>query len=237
MRYWTVTLVLAMTVTACGGSDNMESSTDKAETARKILGSARDQLGAVESFATIRAEANVVGPNSEFVTIVWSGRDGRARMEQSGGFAVGVHPGGNWRIDSATGRVEPLDDPMLAFLRGHELHAAVLVPESRYHSPEFSGDVEFGDQLALAVSLKDNLGDTMFAYFSAVDTVPLGFRLTQPDPDVDVTLGGWKRQQNLLVFTRAIITQGDEEYRYEYVDIQLNNVPDSVFAAPTDGFE
>ena len=52
------------------------------------------------------------------------------------------------------------------------------------------------------------------------------------DPDVVVTLSGWESFQNLLLFTRAVFSQGDEEFRYEYTDIQLNNVPDDVFVPP-----
>ncbi|MDH3216418.1 MAG: hypothetical protein OEN01_09030, partial [Candidatus Krumholzibacteria bacterium] len=55
---------------------------------------------------------------------------------------------------------------------------------------------------------------------------------TQPEPDVIVTLGGWEWRQDLFVFTRATIAQGEEDFYYDYIDIQMNNVPDSVFVAP-----
>lgn len=235
-RTWTIPLALGLLVTACDGSARDERTTESATTARTILEAARNRLGgaAVDSFNTVRAEAKVEGPDMTFVTIIWSARDGRARMEQSEGFTAGTHPAGNWMIDGSTGRVEPLDDLTLAFVRGHELHAAVWVPESRYQDPEFVGVAEFDDRQALTVSLTDHLGKSLLAYFSAVDTMPLGFRMLQPDPDVFVTLDGWERRGNLLVFTRALFSQGDEEFQYEYVDIQLNEVPDSIFVAPSD---
>lgn len=234
-RTWTIALTLTVLVLACDDSGRNESSTDAAVKAQKILEAARNRLGgaAVERFKTVRAEAKVESPNTEFVTVVWSARDGRARMEQTGGFTAGAHPAENWRIDGATGEVVPLDDRTLAFVRGHELHAAVLVPESRYHDPEFIGGAEFGEQQALVVSLLNQLGDSVFAYYSAADTVPLGFRMMQPDPDVVVTLGEWEWREDVLVFTHATFLQAEESFRYEYVDIQFSEVPDSVFMAPS----
>lgn len=56
--------------------------------------------------------------------------------------------------------------------------------------------------------------------------------LAHPEPDILVTLGGWEWYQDLLVFTRAQFARGENKFHYEYVDIRLNDVPDSVFVAP-----
>ncbi len=204
------------------------------DSALAILRGARRALGgaaAVRAISTIRAEATVDGPTSRFVTVVWSARDGRARMEQSTGFAGGAHASGDWRLDRESGAMTSMDPRGLAFVRGHELHAAVLFPESRYVDPRLLDRGDFAGQPAHVIEFTDGLGEPVFGYYAVADTLPLGFRVTHTDPDVIVTLGGWEARGSVRAFTTASFTQGEEIHEYSYVDIGLNGVPDSVFLA------
>lgn len=203
-----------------------------ADSAMAILRGSRRALGgaaAVRAVSTLKAEADVVGPTRDFVTVVWSGRDGRARMEQSQGFVGGVHPSGDWRIDGESGAGTSLDAEALAYVRGHELHAAVLFPESRYRDPRPAGKADFAGQPASVIRFTDGRGEPVLGYYSARDTLPLGFRVTYTDPDVVVTLGDWETRGPVRVFTGATFRQGDETYEYSYVDVRLGGVPDSIF--------
>jgi hypothetical protein len=231
MRYaaW---IPIALTLAGCARADRTQVQ-DPTHLAAEIQRGAQNAVGgaaAVRNWNSIRAEAQVEGPESEFVTTVWSARDGRARMQQSDGPVLASHPDGDWQLEPATGSVKPLGAELLAFLRGHELHAAVLAPASRYLGAAFDGEVTFADQRALAVSMADSLGNSVVAYFAATDSLPLGFRMMEPDPDVVVMLSEWQSFGELRLFTRALFTQGQEEFRYTYTDIRCNDVPDSVFA-------
>lgn len=204
------------------------------DSTQAILRGSRRALGgiaAVRAVSTLRAEAGVVGPAYDFVTIVWSARDGRARMEQSTGFAGGAHPSGEWRLDRESGAVADLDPEGLAYVRGHELHASILFPESRYSDPRLVGQEDFAGRRAHVIRFTDGLDEPVLAYYSTADSLPLGFRVTHTDPDVIVTLDDWETHGSVRLFTRATFTQGEEAHEYSYVSIRLNGVPDSVFAS------
>ena len=218
------------------GLSSCRDSEPSASDVESLLAAARQRLGgdeAVRNFESIRTIANVTGPTSEFTTGVWSARDGRARMEQTGGFVAGVHPTGNWLIDPATGGSIPLPDPTLAFIRGHELHAVVLAPESRYDSLAIQDTTTFSGVRAIPVLMQSPLDADAVAYYSMADSLPLGFRMLASNPDVVVTLDDWDYRDGLLIFTTAVFKQGEEEYRYDYVEVSLVTLADSVFRAPT----
>jgi hypothetical protein len=187
---------------------------------------------AIGAISTLRAEARVEGPNYQFTTTVWSARDGRARLEQSSGLVTGLHPSGDWHLDVDSGLVTPLDAEYKAFVRGHELHAALLFPVGRYHDPRYTGNEDFAGQRAIVIEFSDEFDNPVYFYFSAADMRPLGLRIADQDPDVVVTIGDWKVREDVSVFTSATFEQGGEIFRYSYIAIEFNSVPDSMFAAP-----
>lgn len=197
----------------------------------KILAGAKHSIGggAVDAVETIRAQAVVQGPRGQFVTVVWSARDGRARMEQSGGFVAATHPSGAWRLDARTGEAVELDPEILSMVRGHEVHMVMMAPLTRYVKPKAAGEVEFGEKKALAVEFSDSFDDRVLAYYAVADTAPLGLRLTHPDPDVFVTFDDWTLVEGVRLFGKAEFTQGAESFQYRFTDLELNAVDDSVF--------
>jgi hypothetical protein len=139
---------------------------DASVAAWRVLEGARRALGgdAVDSVETIFSCADVEGPHSENVTMIWSARDGRARMEQSGGFIGVERADDGWQFDPDTGERTPLDAGTRFFIRGHELHAAALFPLTRYAAPRFAGEDVFRGTPALAVVFEDDLGDSVVAW-------------------------------------------------------------------------
>jgi hypothetical protein len=223
-------MIVCAVLLGCAGTEKAGS-----EFSGKIIAGAERRLGgaaAIDAVSTLRAEAAVEGPGSRFTTTIWSARDGRARMEQSGGLVTVLHPSGDWHRDVDSGLVTSLDADHKALVRGHELHATVLYPESRYRNPRFAGRADFSGQRALVVEFRDSFDDPVCFYFSASDTLPLGLRITHQDPDVTVTFGDWEAREGLFLFTSAAFEQGGEVYRYSYVAIDFNSVPDSMFASP-----
>lgn len=180
----------------------------------------------------VMARATVSGPSGPFETTVWSARDGRARMQQTTGFTAGVDRDTGWRWNTDTRSVSPLDSQDRRYLRGHELHAHVFFAEVRLADPVFTGRTVWDGDSALVVRFHDEADDTVFGAFSARDTLPLGLQVTSTDPDVFIRYDDWEWRGGIRVFTMAEFRQGFEIFRYEYTDIALGNVADSVFRPP-----
>ena len=201
----------------------------------KILAGAYRALGgtdAVEAIITWTARAQVTGPSSEFETLIHSARDGSVRMEQSIGFLAGSHTAGGWQVDRTTGDITPIETATLAYVRGHELHATVLMAGHRSPDLAWAPNAEFQGDSAIVVSFSDPLGDSVFGYFSVRDTLPLGLRITNPDPDVVVTFSDWRLHGKVRLFTHAEFKQGDEMFLYDYVELTTNEVSDDLFLPP-----
>jgi hypothetical protein len=108
----------------------------------------------------------------------------------------------------------------------------VLFPGSRLADPVFEGRAVWDGDSALVVRVRDEAGATVFAAFAVSDTLPLGLQVTSTDPDVFVRFDEWQWLQGIRVFTVAEFRQGSEVFRYEYTDIALNDVDDSLFQSP-----
>jgi hypothetical protein len=202
--------------------------------ASRILAAAAGALrepGAL-TLDNLMAHAVVTGPSGQFETTVWSARDGRARMEQTTGFTAGVDSETGWQWNAVARSVSPLDADTRQYLRGHELHANVLFPGSRLVDPVFEGRAVWDGDSALVVRFRDEAGATVFAAFAVSDTLPLGLQVTSTEPDVFVRFDEWQWLRGVRVFTVAEFRQGSEVFRYEYTDIALNDVDDSLFQSP-----
>ena len=119
-----------------------------------------------------------------------------------------------------------------AFVRGHELHAIVLAPTSRLSAPSQLANTLFAGRPAMVIEFTDTMNEPVRLYYAVSDTLPLGLQVTWLDPDVWVTLDGWERRDGLLLFTRAEFRQGNEVFRYTYVEVSINDVDDAVFRWP-----
>jgi hypothetical protein len=203
--------------------------------AHQVLAGARRALGsdsAVSATEGVFTVAQVEGPDSRFETLVWSARDGRMRMEQTTGFVGAVDHVGGWAMERESGEIAPLDSQVGQFMRGHELHALVLMPMTRLQDPTLEDAGTWDGDSALIVRHRDPYGTTVLAAYAVDDTLPLGLLFTAPEPDVLVRLGAWSDTGAVRVFRRADFVQGAEVYRYVYTTVQLDRIPDSVFADP-----
>ncbi|MGE0352136.1 MAG: hypothetical protein AB7I33_01375 [Gemmatimonadales bacterium] len=219
----------AVAVLNCAGS---APATDPA--AAVLAGALRAEGGsAAAAVSTIYTRADVQGPDRAFETLIWSARDGRVRMEQTTGFGAGVVPGDRWMRNRETGELDSLDQPTEDFVRGHELHAMVLMPENRLRHPEYLGIQEWDGTAAILLRYTDRSGHPVLAAFSTTDTLPLGLQITFTDPDVFIRFRDWVDRAGVRVFREAEFRQEDEIFTYRFADIELDSLADSAFKPPT----
>jgi len=177
----------------------------------------------------LMAHASVAGPNESFHTRIHSSSEGWVRMEQMPfGLVAGVGPEGEWQADPSTGIVGPLGLP-LSFMRGHEVHMLALAPESRLSGSRTLETATFTGRSALAVAMSLPSGDSLVAYFSPIDTLPLGLRVTWTDPHVEVVWSGWTIRNGYRLFEDAVFTQGSDQFRYVFDTLRVGPIPDSIF--------
>lgn len=168
----------------------------------------------------ILAEATVTRPGgAPFHARVESLPHGSVRLWQSRGpdspTLEAVLPGG------------PADTAAWNRLRGHELHALLLFPETRLYDPV---PVPAGqDTLALRWMLNDR--DSLVVRYAARDTLPLGVELSWTEPVTTVSLEGWA---GVPFFRRAVFRQGGETATWTYTRVLLEPAEPSPYSSRRD---
>ena len=128
---------------------------------------------------------------------------------------------------------DPAAGEARALVRGHELHALALFPETRLADPVLLGTAPFRGEDALAVRWRTTGDRTLLTFYSPSDTLPLGMRAEWTRPVVEGVFHQWSRVESgpfegLRVFRAATVLQGDDVYRYRYDRVAPGEVPDSL---------
>lgn len=202
-----------------------------------ILAGARRAVGLGGTIPGIVADASVQGPGGGFRTVIHSSAGGGVRMEQSTGFLAATGGGESWAWRDGV-ETTPLDGETEAFVRGHELHALALVPETRLTDPVFLGTVEISGRDAMGIRWSVNEERTLSTFFSLGDTLPLGLRAEWLEPAVDVRFHDWAPLDDgtppgARLFRRATFRQGGEVFAYMYDRLEVVPIPDSLLRRPS----
>lgn len=231
-----LTVLLTALLGACvpRGAD---SPPDTSEAARQIIAGAARATGSADygDLLQLTTDATVTGPTDTFRTVIHSSSDGRVRMEQIPfDFLAGSGGGEGWLVDPATGAVTDLG-PAATFVLGHEVHLLALRPLSRLANPRLAAPHPDDPSGALGVALSLTNGDSIVAYFSASDSLPVGLRVAYTDPAVVVAWSDWVDRDGVRVFRTAEFRQGEETFRYAYDTVAVGPLPDSLFDPPREG--
>lgn len=211
-----------------------------ADAAALLLAGAQRAVGAAEAVADARQidfVAQATGPGGTFTVDMKSARDGRARLEFDGSMVLAIDTDHAWRTgDDGTGTVE-LTPEERSFVRGHELLMTAVDPSHRWPQMDVGEGTTFEGQAALHLTGVDDLGGTVDAYYSAVDTVLLGFTIEdhlRGAGPVTVSLADRRPVHGILLPHGATFVQGDERFEYALTEVVVRPAIDSVpFASPT----
>jgi hypothetical protein len=229
-------ILIPLLLVGCETEEPKWQQADPDPVAYQILAGARRALGPTEWVQTISAIAEVTGPHGTFESRVYSARDGRARLDLGGQFVAGVGSCHGWLVDDSAQLVRPLDKVNRSVVRGHELHMMVIAPETRWQKPRAKGIQQWAGAPALVLEFRDDLGDPATLYFRVSDTLPVGLRLVNQTGrgarDVEVTFDDWKKVGGVRLFRRAVFAHGDDRYVYDYTQLQVNPVVETMFEPP-----
>jgi hypothetical protein len=241
LSLWAAVLAAATTVARAHAPIQTDATASKVKTPEQVLAAARSRLGgdaAIDSIRTIDALAACRGPRSRYQTRVRSAKDGRVifeqRFEDGSRYRALIGLEGGWEWSGDSSGATPASALAGVEAHGHEIDMLVLAPASRLGRPVGVVDTIFRGDSAAAVIFRDALGGRVTAYFRRVDFLPLGFRFPNhrdQRPAIDLVLSEWARVGSIRVPMRAVFWQGSEAYRFHFTRIQINTVPDSVFAA------
>ena len=125
------------------------------------------------------------------------------------------------------------DCAMRAFLRGHELHALALFPDTRLREPALAGERDFAGRRAWAVRFLDDVGGEVLLHYAADDGLPLGLTTSAHRGDGDVrevtvrfTGCDPPAGDGVRVFRGAEFLVGGEVWTYRFERIDLAAPPE-----------
>lgn len=223
--------VVRSQISVTNGLDNLTEAVSSYRETLQIIARARKSMAAANAISqttVIETLADVQGPDSEFQTRVVSAMDGRMRFEQiadDGTFNAGIGAEGAWQINPDSGETEPASAVTKTFLRGHELHALVLAPETRLRSPQALPKRQFSGQEVRTIRFVDALDGALDIYYAISSGLPIGMQMInhtgRGNRKIQVHLSDWQNHDGVLLFSQAIFTQGNEVYVYRYTKINL----------------
>lgn len=226
-------LGLAISAIALAGCVAPDAGSGAAEdpVARQILAGAARAMGgeAVANVRTVATRAEVQSPSGSFETMLYSARDGRARMMQTTGFHAGLGPSGDWILPSPEDGRRPLPAEIREVVIGHELHMIFLDPESRYGDPVALAPSTFVDRPVLPVRVLGEEGRAAVLYYDARDTLPVGMRLKTAVGEVEAEVADWRTLGDLRLFWSAAFRDRSGSFEYAYRDVRVNETPDEAF--------
>lgn len=141
--------------------------------ARRAIG-----LEALPSDSVLLVEARVRGPGGEFDVQVLSAPGGEARLSFVDGPTLTARVGGGTLDPGPQGEPRELRPEDLTFLRGHEVQLMLLAPGARLTDVRALGSSRYGGRDALWLRGEDAVGSAVDLFYSAADTMPLGYRVT-----------------------------------------------------------
>lgn len=263
LRRWRV-FASALLLAACGPPGPGDVARDGVESREEpfpsqvsaVLTAARAAMGLDQTIPGVVADAAVESPGRAFRTLIYSTAGGAVRMEQTTPFLAVVDANDSWTLQGDS-VVSPLDDATRAYVRGHELHALALMPETRLSEPAYLGAVQFEGADALAIrwtvpgagppggrtpeAQMPDVGSperhTLVTFYAASDTLPLGIRAEWVEPHVDAHFVDWSPlvtgpQPEVRLFRRARFRQADEVFVYTFERVELVEVSDSLLRPP-----
>jgi hypothetical protein len=152
----------------------------------------------------VRAGARIEAPDgTELRNEVLSSANGSGRLHRSDGYRAAAERRFTWAVNPDG--VDAADDLTRGLVRGEELHALALFPETRLFEPVYLGEVaashrrgadtvpSSADSTAayLAVRWKVNATDSLVLYYHRADTLPAGVDILWTDPAVRVRFTDW----------------------------------------------
>jgi len=225
-------LLLVLTPLASAGED--------LPTPDEIFNRARVAMGGSEKLAdvwTLTAIADCTGPRGDFQTVVHSGGDRRVAFEQRRANAIEfrtvVVDDVGWSPGASSRDLRVLSPEMISMVRGHELHMMVLDVDRRFHDPATVGVAKFNGAPCTKVAMTDDDGSRVFAYYRQDDGMPAGFNfLDQGGKPTTIVFESWTEVDGIRLVETLTLRRGDDVFTYDYREIRLNDVDESLFRVP-----
>ena len=102
---------------------------------------------------------------------------------------------------------------------------SLVAPETRYGPFRHGGQHEFAGQSAILLEGRDRWGAAIELFFSAVDSMPLGFRVPEPAPGVapvELVVADWRDQDGVRLPWAARFSQEQETFDYTFERVDVN---------------
>lgn len=208
------------------------------DSAAMIVAASQRALGTSDALAAIQQVdflAEAVGPNGSFTVAMKSARDGRARLTFDGAAVFVIDVDRAWRTGAEATEIIELTSAERSFVRGHELLIAAVDPADRWPELAVAEPTTFEARPALHLTGVDELGGEFHAYYSAADTLLLGFTIEdhlRGAGPVTVSLSDWRPVDGVLLPHAATFVQGDERFDYTMTEVLVHPVVDSALAVP-----
>jgi hypothetical protein len=187
------------------------------------IGSQRDR----DNVRSLRTVAECSGPGGLFVTSVTSIRPDTVYFHQQTGLGateIWSTPQRTWGGSNQEAYAE-LAPAVRDFVRGHEFHLMLLDIPTRFSGFGLQGTDTVGDSPCLRITMSDESGSDASICIRERDWLPLELQLAPAGAEgpVRVRYSDWRAVDGLNWFHAFRLTEGSEEYSYEFVEISASS--------------
>lgn len=98
--------------------------------------------------------------------------------------------------------------------------------ETRLRRPALLGERVFDGQAVWTIQFLDELDGEVELYVAVDDALPLGMKSInhsgQGEREIFIRVDDWRVIDGVHLFTKAVFTQGKDDYAYDYVEVAVN---------------
>jgi hypothetical protein len=187
------------------------------------IGSQRDR----DNVRSLRTVAECSGPDGLFVTSVTSIRPDTVYFHQQSGLGateIWSTPQRTWGGSNQEAYAE-LAPAVRDFVRGHEFHLMLLDLPMRFTAFSVQGEDRVDESACLRITMTDESGADASICLGERDWLPLELQLAPAGAEgpIRVRYGEWRAVDGLNWFHAFRLTEGSEEYSYEFVEISASS--------------
>jgi hypothetical protein len=207
-----------------------------------LLDSMVEALGGRAALAAVRSmavEAVCSGPGGPFTTQVRSVRGAGTYFRQAsadGITEIWSTPERTWSLaEDGSLRVHP--DVVRSFVRGHEFHLLVLEVEQRFSGHRHAESDSVLGEPAHRIEMVDGEGFPAILWLGRETSLPLALEMNPEGAagPVRVDFEDWASFGGVRLFRSFGLTEGsDREFRYDYVNVEINPALPGLLDAPAD---
>jgi hypothetical protein len=234
--------VLFIAICLSGLTTEIKAATNNNTELEKIFAEAIEAVGGQDEISKIRnieAFADCVGPKGKYTTKIKSFRDNITYFKQTFTYTIVdsiiyINNKTGWKKNLQTNELEIVSPFQTLVVNLHEYQKMAFDFQRMFSDFKLVGDENFNQKPSVKVSVKNDLGGTIYLFFDKKTKLLAGYILPIPNsnPSVRNVFNEWKKFGKIKLPSVITATDPAGDWVLNFNQITLNSTTEELFSVP-----